>query len=70
MITESLEAARYRLIRSGEVYIECGDDFYAVIGDGPGKYYPDKNEFDADLDCFIETEKQAAATQKSRQPTP
>ena len=60
MTTEQCkQAARYQLIRSGEVYIERGDDFYAVIGDGPGKYYPDKNNFDADLDAFIETQKQA-----------
>ena len=54
--------ARYKLIRSGHVYIEGGDvelvDFYAAIGEEKGKYYKDMKDFDADIDAAITFQEQ------------
>ena len=61
-IRRALDAARYQLIRSGVVYIETSD-FYAVIGDGPGKYYKDMSELDRDLDHYLATHQAAPDAQ-------
>ena len=53
------DAARYRLIRSGRVYIATNNRNrrFVAIGDDYGKYYPSLDELDTDLDAFIASEK-------------